>query len=590
MSAGVANNIPGLTREGSLGAGLLWESERVFAGEYAGISVIAFSTTDVTLEYLFSGNNVDWDVLVSIPLLGGVGFTENFTIKGKFVRAQVDNGGLPDIADLRVFSYGSYGALDVNLSNVTNLPPLEVELAKTGDGSLAVATFKPLIQYSLNRSINYGVISGNAGATPLWYSPYTDLKGYSSTVVVGLEDMYFGVNSAGAYPGVSTLTQFDPQPAQKGVVFGRQIAHHPGQATKSRFSGLFVQSFHGLNPGTTRMYLGMGAYRNFGEDVRSFYGFGYGLNTGIVPPGPEDFGIIIFDNVGPLTKRVVVQGSWNVDKADGTGNLPIMNTWHLLNQFQVEYHWFGISNYYVMSPLDGEYYLVHRDVVRLNSQQEFTNEAPSFGLLMFMFPFPGVGGDATSVPDVLGITGFALGYEGEYQPQHELLSVDYYDASLIDYSLKTVLCSFRVPLRYGGSNFSARDDIQLVSFTLAGVSGVGAPFIGKVSIYRNVNLGGVLVWAPPPNTQTMFPLEWDINGTWTTPSVIPGGAGQATGGYSDTFLIEAFHSLVGVGFYNTNQDLTSKNIVFNYGDIISFVVEDFDVLQTISLSVAFRIV
>ena len=114
------------------------------------------------------------------------------------------------------------------------------------------------------------------------------------------------------------------------------------------------------------------------------FSFSAGL-TGVVATLTQKVAGVAFN------EEVIPRSSWNYDKADGTGRLPLID-WAKGNIFQIKYQWlgYGMIQFYIEDPTLGRFIRVHA-IEYANS-----NTLPTVGNPTFPFYFHADNGSTTS--------------------------------------------------------------------------------------------------------------------------------------------------------------------------------------------------
>jgi hypothetical protein len=450
----VADTIPELTTILPLNfIGDEFLGKTVYLGEFSSLSTIIYADMNCTLDYEFSGDGFNFDYVDSAPVIATITLRKSLVIVAKYIRIRITDTGGP-MTELRCFTYGSVdntaldaivgGVLNVNLVgplpvpvdivspiplqvdivnplplpvDIINPNPISVVIEPGAPGFNAVSITDPVTLYTdlkvseLRADIQYMFTKGVLGTIlpKTWEYPYSDLKciGTSNTgtsLLVpnsGFVDMQI----------VHALVPLDP--GCEIVFAGRSMSFRAGQQVCSRFQSWFQQGIRGALDSSTGMGVGMGFLKP-GGSVENFAGFGYPEGSTLAA---LEFGIIL---IRAGTRFFFPQTIWNIDVCDGSGQMPLMNSWKFKNSFEV-CATDAIIRFKVLNPNTGQYNPVH--------QHDSTNDNITallqdfnLGFLAFQTRLPGVN-TANPNTDHTAISNWMMGVQGNMSSTYERFAV-----------------------------------------------------------------------------------------------------------------------------------------------------------------------
>lgn len=486
----LSNNIDQMSTDVPLGIGLTYESGGLYLGEYASLDMLAFASHASTVVYEFSGDNVNWDSATTLTLVAGTPQNASLVIIGKYVRVTVTNtSGILQTA-LRVFTYGSVDNITLQATAGGTLPSINVSnFPLSAYKEVSAVEMTPLIQYEFTRGVT------GLAMTETWNLPYSDLHSASNNLAVRL-DFLIG-------DFVSTA---DVTPTRYGAFWGRNVSLRVGQGMRARFSAYWVQSGKKVPGGNSIGLVGVGNFDTTLADINCMAAFGYGDFA--LPEGPTAFGV--YYQGGPPSSAAghVRQASWNLDKADGTGVLPVMNTWELFNQFEITYLC-GAIFYAVMNPNTGRFVAVHTITqVNISTFKPFS-EFP-FGMLTFMDWKGGV--EPVETTDLAAIGSFMLAVEGKSSPNYDRFSTA---GSIISFTTETEVLGIRCnPTFYPGG----RNQFSSIGLDFLAYQFDGSASHCQIILYRNRTRVGTTFTDPHP---LLIPVAEESNwGAAINPGII----------------------------------------------------------------------
>lgn len=478
-----SDNVELLSYTTNLLAGAYYQSDPQILGQYISLSIIASADQDLTISIQFSGNGIDYDYTVSKNITVGSNTSFSNPVNGKWTRIRITNNGILDTTHLRVFVYGTpnNSSLSAVISKIGNFDPtIHVSnLPLSSFGDIRTAQITNRVGYVFSRGTQ-GVV--NTGAYKI---PYTDIEGSSN--VVGSTWNYTGGLGGILGPIVGETVMFQ----------GIRVRYEPGQGLVARFTGLFQQSTKtapDLAPMT--QYLGVGNGVISTRTVTNFLGFGY-INQGLAS-NTDNFGIIYIRNG---VRAFYPHTSWNIDKADGTYQLPAIDLTKIqVYQINVQYLGAGAITFYMENSSTGLFLPVHQLTFNTGTTTSLTFSELGF----IMYSKPEAGCVPTFNTDYIGCGSFAIGIDGPI-----IDPIDRYCVS----SSKSILAATNThvfSVRCDSTWFSVDNHIPLIIDTLS-FSCSGAKPV-SFFIYRNATITTPTFVA---NYPTLVPMSSDTVGTFS---------------------------------------------------------------------------
>jgi hypothetical protein len=523
---------------------------------------------------------------------GGTPSNSNFTVKGKYVKLLVDNAGGGSQNVLKIFSYGNYSSFDLDVSNVLTVPDFP-EIPKTPYGSMDVAAIRPLLQYDTSYTNQEGWFGLDpADGTYPWVTRQQDIRVLQVDVTGAGPGPRTGILGAGylqyTMSGALTIRPDVVSPGPdpicytlRGFLYSRTERCRVGQGIKSRFSAAFSQATRFVGtPETVYQGVGMGTLIDHGYaevtnpeplpvGLYEFYGFGFGETSQGNIPDDTFFDIIIYERG---VKRTIRKQNWNLDRADGTQELPVLS-WRLLNSFQVDRTTLGCGKtlFYVMNPNDGNYVAVHVDVT-CNTASASDNTVSSLGMVMFYEDNVDNNSRGSPFFPAVSVGGFMMGSIGQpLKFTYEKTVLYNTVATVIPSNVFSTVVNFRIPTVwfYTPSDIHAppvdptsgqlsRLSIQITSLMVV-PDGNDMDYI--IFLLRNVPRSGVANWQPDLGTRDVLPLEYDTGTTFT-------GAFPSSGSVMTTRGTTRSKEL-------SDFDLTAEDLVFSNGDVITLAIYNY---------------
>jgi hypothetical protein len=354
-----------LSHTSPLLAGANFTTEKVIAGQFAAINISFASDTDTSVVTQFSNDGANWDINISKSFSAGISSFENIVILGKWIRLSITNTSLSNQTYLRVYTYGSVSNSNLNavLSKIGNKSP-EVAI-----DNLPLGAFNDLQVAPMHAKISYVFAGGNTSI------PKDDnIHSYYPDLHAG--DIGASVTPSIDFTNRTINLKLNSDINNPSYIQGEPIRYHAGTGMMYRFTMKFELSDSDL--GAT-LAIGAGYIAN---GVRSdFYGFGWDADISGGPNTYNNFGIS-YVIAGGL--NFIPRTSWNVDKADGTGDLGVLDTTKLqVCQITQTYLGAGPIKFYIMNT-EGNWILVH--TIKFPGTRTATiARDPSFGLSIYGF-------------------------------------------------------------------------------------------------------------------------------------------------------------------------------------------------------------
>ena len=455
----------------------VWTSEKIIAGQYSSLSISYASDQDIVLVIYFSNDGINFDIQISKTFSSGDGY-ENLVILGKWIKISITNIGLSTQTYLRVYTYGAVQntSLSATISKIGNKSPeISVDNLPLGAfGELMVVEDRPQIQYVFNKGTT-GLMQSRT-----WVLPYYDIYSYCDDDMVYLQ-FANGVMKFG----------YDMTINNYAIVKGSTYPYKPGQGIESKFTGYFIQSpkaAFGNKPVTE--LVGIGNYNSATNKPRDGYYFGYVLDS-------QEFGIVYYNDG---SRTFYPRSGWNVDRADGTGNLPVIDFSKMqVYEITFQYLGFGAVRFYIENPSTGLPQLVHI-INRVNSVISPSNLSnPSLGLLMFIEVESG--SVPTALTNEIGMSSFTYTLQGEPIKPNERISLSGTKNTVsAEYPVLSIRCDTTF---YSIQNYLPID-IDFMSVSCDGTKNT------TIKLYRNCTLSGSVWSSPLPNS---IPVSRDSTGT-----------------------------------------------------------------------------
>jgi hypothetical protein len=457
----VSDIIKSLSTNVPLNAGLYFETNPVIAGEYTSLSITVFSDQDISALVSFSPDGISYDANITKSFLAGISSYENVVILSKWIKIRYTNTSAVNATVMRGYAYGSIQntAVTAVLSGVGNKD------AAVRVTNFPVGGFGDLRVGNITTEEALMFIAGNSTLCSA-----NDIQSYSPDLRCG--------TSTGA--GSSTVDFTDRMINLKmngdinitSWIQSRTVLYSPGISSTYRFTMKFSLSDSDL--GST-IQIGAGYARN---GVRNdFYGFGW--NQSGAPNTYDNFGIQ-YTIAG--ANFSVLRTAWNHDKADGTGDLAVLDLTKIqVCQIQQTYLGAGPIKFYLMTPA-GEWVLVH--VLQFAGvRTDTTARDPSYGLCMF--GFVNTGAVISSGIDSVACGSFAVQHDGAKMENYESFVVNHSTLEkAISASTETVIYHLDNSTTYQGSSVHTPIDIHEISCSCDGTKNT------FISFWRNCTTAG----------------------------------------------------------------------------------------------------
>lgn len=462
----VSDIIKTLSYTTPLTAGSSYTTEKFIGGQYSSLSISFNSDQDTDVLAQFSPDGINWDISIAKSFSAGVGSYENLVVLSKWMRLVITNNSLIDQTYLRVYTYGAIDNTSLNalIQKVGNVNP-EIDV-----GNLPLTAFGDL---SVSDTTHHESYVFNAGNTSI--PSDNDIQSFNSDLQAG--DILGSVVPRIDFADRCINLKMNGDLNNVNYIQGCTTKYNAGCGVTFRFTGKWSLSDSDL--GAT-LLVGTGYINN---GVRSdFYGFGWSAPG--APCTYDNWGI---NYVIPGGSGFIPRTSFNVDKADGTGLLPALDT-SKINVFQIKQTYLGGGpiKFYIMNP-DGDWVLVH--VLKFpNSRTSSSARDPSFGFAVFGFIPPG----STITSGVDSVSSCSFGVFHDFKPPiHPTKNVVEFSGveKSISASTETVIFSLQNYTTFQGSAVNSSVLIDTIS---VGGSGSGNNSI-IIRAYVNSTLVGP-VW------------------------------------------------------------------------------------------------
>ncbi len=432
-----------------LNAGMSYTTEKIIAGQYSSISLSFSSDFDTNVTVQFSPDGTNWDVNISNNFSGGISSFENLVILSKWIRLIITNTSLSNQTYLRAYCYGSV----MNTS-------LNALIEKVGGKSPEIAIdnfplggFNDLRTAEITTKYSYSFIAGNSSFAQdnNIQCQFPDLKCDGGLSVVSFPSRSLGLNMNGILN-------------QQAYIQGKCVRYTSGMSSNYRFSMRFETSDSTLG---SALRVGLG-YIN--ED---FYGFGW-IDDGLQNTY-DRFGIIYINNT---TITHIPRTSFNIDKADGTGDLPVLDLTKL--QFaQIQYTYNGVVRFSIMNA-NGDWVDVH--IIKFpGTSVTPSSKDPSFGLSMV--GFLRTGAVITTGVDLVACSCLTIQHDGRRQEVFERNAVEHSNIfKSIPASTETLLFTLYNSTIYQGSLINTPVTIDEIAVSADGTKNV------SIKMYINATI------------------------------------------------------------------------------------------------------
>lgn len=197
-----------------------------------------------------------------------------------------------------------------------------------------------------------------------------------------------------------------------------------------------------------------------------------------------------------FSEEVIPRSSWNFDKADGSGKLPLID-WSKGNIFQIKYQWlgYGMIQFYVEDPTLGRFIRVHA------IQYANTNAFPTVGNPTFPLYFHADNGSTTS--NISMFTASCGGFVEGNTSKATGGNAKTYTTSGSCGSSGTLLASLLNPNNYKNKN--SRIQISISDISVSAADAVTFRF------YKNSALTGTASWVTIGTNSAMYYDESSTN-------------------------------------------------------------------------------
>ena len=362
MASGTSDILPSLSTTIPLGAGAFYLTEKIIAGQYSSITIITFSDTNISVIVEFSGDGVNFDATVTKNFAAGAGGTESTVILSKWMRLRIVNTSISPQTLLRVHTYANVENTSISASiipvngiapyvNIANLP--------TSSGSLMVESpvtifcnscysFESKKISDLN-TYDGGYLDCN-GST--WrVSKKINLVGGASVANLtntadGRLELYVGSTAAPLEYCCLQSSRVTSPDCKGSIIFECSAQWNDNTFLEGRGRSLVgcISGMGRINRDGTDPFVGFGSYDE--------------VHVGLVNELEICYGSGV---VGDPDVISIHQPDWNVDKADGTLNLPLITASSAINSFRIiiELAGNGLVFFQIRNPSSGVWVTVH---------------------------------------------------------------------------------------------------------------------------------------------------------------------------------------------------------------------------------------
>jgi hypothetical protein len=481
---------------GTLTNGSEWVSNKVLLNAYASFTISFFATTDIQMTISFSNDGVNFDINITKNWFALLKDYYSSVIYGKFTKIKLTNNSGSD-SDIRLFTYANIqnASLNAIISKVGNkTPEIAIDNFPLGVfGDISTTKIEPKIQYIFNR-LTAGTINPK-----LFAFPYPYISAYSSDITSSIILLNFKAVFFNNSDIIANTRQW---------VSGQMFTYRPGQGFVSYYSCCFRQAgkdVGGVAPRT--QFCGVGNI-DLSNKPRDGMGFGF-TNTG-------DWNATTYDNIGVMWYQNgalthIPRSSWNIDKANGTGNLPIMD-FSKFQLYKVRYAYLGYGAliWSIYSPISNNWVDVHK-ITSVNNKAD--TDVPNFAnpsMSMVIYQSVDSGCSPLSFAERISCCSFMLAIEGDQTNIKETFAYQENKTSLagVETTIMNLQC-FPVATTWYGINNTTPVEVNKLSVSCDGTQNT------IISIYTNGATAGS-VWTTP--NIAFQPVSFDITGTYTPAS------------------------------------------------------------------------
>ena len=277
------------------------------------------------------------------------------------------------------------------------------------------------------------------------------------------ETRYLTISSGSSSAGNVTITL-------NGSVFTVAVSNNSGAINQTATN---IATNFSSSEWTATAYGNIVCFRAISAGTRSgVYSFGAGVTGSAATFSQKVAG-------AEYTEEVIPRSSWNYDKADGSGTLPLID-WSKGNIYQIKYQWlgYGMIQFYIESPQLGRFIRVHA-IEYANS-----NTLPSVANPTFPLYFYANNGSTTT--DVSMFTASCGGFVEGNTSRSVGGNLKTYTTTGSCNSSGTLLVSLLNPNNF--KNKSSRVQISVASVSVSAADAVTFTF------YKNASLIGTSSW------------------------------------------------------------------------------------------------
>ncbi len=365
MASGTSDLLPLLSTTIPLAASAILVTDKLIAGQYSSLSISVFSDTSTNVTIQFSGDGVNFDVSVIKSFIADMGGTESTVILSKWMRILVENTDVINQTILRVHTYANIQNTSLNASlvkinniapsvNVDNLPLTEnvtlTEAPVTVFSSdmyhfTTVSPITQLIDTTLRRPM---------GGSTYRISKIEGAEGNNNpSLTRSTPDNWLKLS----------IGSTSDSEMRVSIISSRITSHHNGGKIISTFAAIWDSVNFTIGVNRQRLVIGVASGVgdcNSGANRNSFAVFGSYTEQVVSVVNEMQ---LAYSNGDVIDNMIVVsQPNFNVDKADGTLNLPIMSleSGIIGGRIIIEHSGAGFITWQIQHPTNGNFVTIHR--------------------------------------------------------------------------------------------------------------------------------------------------------------------------------------------------------------------------------------
>ena len=485
--ASIGNVLPSLSTSVPLGVGGVWTSEPYQLGIWNSLSITVATDQNGILDVAYSPYGLFFDISSNYNIVGGTPIVIETNPTSAWIRLTYTNtGGAESYLRLSTYATVSANNTTVLIPDTSSINIKNIQLG--GFDDLSVVQDQPEMTYYFT----YVNSTAQTAASGLWYMNYPDIYAASA-----------GTMTLQGFSQCLQVTLQSPYGFGQSYLQGRVARARAGQALRCRFTAGFYQVAASSRTGNfvSRMLVGLGYGTNphaDGGNLTDGYYFGYGKET--LPVDNSSF-CISYAAFGTITSTQ--QKNWNIDRCDGTQNMPAMN-WRVMNNFQISTQMMGNGavTFCVENPVNGIYYPVHRIITNGDAPN---TQGDSLGFSVVATANPN-GYPTGSAYDYINIASYGLYKEGKYgrsdlpHTTGTTVSIPYVETPII------VVQNPSTWTQYGVMN---RMPLQITRFSSTTAGGTGVLF--RIYLYNKLDVSAWVELDPITS-----PMQITANSSWVS--------------------------------------------------------------------------